>query len=321
MLTGSLKQCGSKLQGVKYCRFTKESMQELSSDTILPIDPPGAVGIRTPPIPLQSHWQLCIHGYVLYHSHAPACSEVTLDSSLLHTSPHTYILLHPFSLQLETYTDFKKSVPPAAASCSCPTIYYKLITPGWLRSHNYLTSYVESKDNKRVVFNIERDDFPRLVDIPVLPPEKMAKDQDIVINIKLSLKAPKSDSDLYLGLCSGDTCYGAVIVDNRQDWPNCPFLTWAGKSKTLSGKVTADCSGSSKGSRSNYPEEVHIRFYPKYAWISYYMAQNGGTSVIGEFQSTPDLSQGLTIELYGDNENNEKYHFQYLEIDIKNNYY
>ena len=155
----------------------------------------------------------------------------------------------------------------------------------------------------------------------MLPPEKMASGEDIVIDVKLSLKTPGSDSDIYLGFCSGAACYGAVIVDNHQNWPSCPFKTWTNKDKTYSGSVSADCSGSSRGSRSNYPEEVHIRFYPKYAWISYYSAQNGGTSVIGLFQGYPDLSLGLTIELYGDNEDKEKNYFQYLEVEVKSNSY
>ena len=88
-----------------------------------------------------------------------------------------------------------------------------------------------------------------------------------------------------------------------------------------SGHAEADCSGSSQRTGLNYPEEVHIRYYPKYAWISYYIAQNGGISVIGQFQDSPDLSYGLTIEFYGDNEDNESIFFQYLELEVKKNSY
>ena len=232
-------------------------------------------------------------------------------------SLHLLPSLNLFSLQLEAYTDFHKYPPP----CSCPIIYYKLITPAWLYNHSYLTSHVEANDGKRVVFNIKSYDFPQLAYIPVLPPETTASDEDIVIDIKLSLKTPSRDSDIYLGFCSGTTCYGTVIVDNHQNWPSCPFAKWTNTAKTLSGKVRADCSGSSQGSRSNYPEEVHIRFYPKYAWISYYIAQNGGTSIIGQFQDYLDLSQGVTVELYGDDDQREKNYFQYLELEVKKNSY
>lgn len=43
--------------------------------------------------------------------------------------------------------------------------------------------------------------------------------------------------------------------------------------------------------------------------------------MIGLFQGYPDLSLGLTIELYGDNEDKEKNYFQYLEVEVKNNSY
>ena len=137
--------------------------------------------------------------------------------------------------------------------------------------------------------------------------------------MKASFKTPTRDSDLYIGVCSGDYCYGLVVTDTRQKPPACPFMTWH-SGDTLSQSINAICTGSSQVTNVDYPEEFHFRFYPRLVWGSYTVAQKGGTSVVGTYQNYPNLAAGLSIEVYGDDEDNERVNFQYMEIEVRRNY-
>ena len=238
---------------------------------------------------------------------------ILLYHSFLFPNAYCFTYIHT---QLQKLGDVK--YPP---TCYCPILYYRLIIPEWLKNYStyYNSGYYVSTNKRQMVFSARNTNFPRFVTLPIFEHKYLKENDDIVISIKISFKTPTRDSDYYVGVCSGAYCYGIVVTDIKQNPPACPFLAWH-SGTTLSRKINAVCSGSSSVTNADYPEELHYRFYPKYGWASYTVGQKGGTSVIGTYQSTPNLAYGLALELYGDDEDNESVSFQYMEIEVKKNY-
>ena len=168
-------------------------------------------------------------------------------------------------------------------------------------------------------FSTGKVNFPRYIRVPIFNPGYFKATEDLVVSVKASFKTPNHDSDVHLGVCSGDVCYGLMVTDTRHKSPTCPFMTWR-SGDAFSRSTDAVCTSSSRVRISSYPEEFHFRFYPRLGWGSYTIAQNGGTSVVGTYQHYPNVAAGLSIEVYGDDEVNERVNFQYMEIEVRRNY-
>jgi hypothetical protein len=203
---------------------------------------------------------------------------------------------------------------------SSPILYYRMIVPDWLKYYTtYYNQQLLSTNKRQMEFSTKQVNFPRYINLPIFYPGYFKETEDIIVSVKASFKTPTRDSDIYIGVCSGDYCYGLVVTDTHQKPPACPFRTWH-SGDTWSQSINAVCTGSSRVTNTDYPEEFHFWFYPRLGWGSYTVAQNGGTSVVGTYQNYPNLAAGLSIEVYGDDEDNERVNFQYMEIEVRRNY-
>ena len=67
------------------------------------------------------------------------------------------------------------------------------------------------------------------------------------------------------------------------------------------------------------PNTATITFYPINKWASFSIPPSGGYTTAATFTRQLDLTKGIYLEAYGDDDANEEYKLQFMEVKVMKN--
>ena len=69
----------------------------------------------------------------------------------------------------------------------------------------------------------------------------------------------------------------------------------------------------------HFPNTVTLTFYPVNKWGSFSIPPSGGYTTVGTFTRQLDLSKGLYLEVYGEDDLIEEYKLMFMEVKVMKN--
>ena len=190
------------------------------------------------------------------------------------------------------------------------------MTSKWIQDHAAISGLV-SANNAVMHFKVGVN-HARLLRIPIFQ-RGQVPEEDIVVYIKVHLRdPPTSDSDLLIGICDGTVC-NAIFVSDRGNYRNnaCNYGSFNSGPIYTGSQFLGNCGGIPI-TYTTYPNEVTLTFYPNEQLGTFHIIPDGGYTTVGSFTKKLDLTQGLFLEMYGDDVN-ERYLLQYMQVEIKAN--
>ena len=191
------------------------------------------------------------------------------------------------------------------------------MTPQWLQDHASLSQLIAATP-EMLHFKINQV-RPRLIKVPLFHRGQLPND-DIIVTITVHLEdAPTADSDFLTAICDGVVCNGIWISDSH-NYPNqaCNYLTVGSGVNFTIIEIATGCGAPI--TYEHFPNTVTLTFYPVNKWASFSIPPSGGYTTAGTFTRQLDLTKGLYLEAYGDDDPNEEYKLKFMEIKVTKNY-
>ena len=190
------------------------------------------------------------------------------------------------------------------------------MTSKWIQDHAAISGLV-SATNAVMRFKLGATNG-RLLRIPIFQ-RGQVPEEDIVVYIKVYLRdPPTSDSDPLIGICDGTVC-NAIFVSDRGNYPNnaCNYGSFNSGPILTSSYFHNNCGGIPI-TYTTFPNAATLTFYPSEQLGTFHIIPDGGYTTVGSFTKKLDLTQGLFLEVYG-GDVNEQYLLQYMQVEIKAN--
>ena len=190
------------------------------------------------------------------------------------------------------------------------------MTSKWIQDHAAISGLVSA--TSAVMHFKAGAANARLLRIPIFQ-KGQVPDVDIVVYIKVYLRnPPTSDSDPLIGICDGTVC-NAIYVSDRGNYPKdaCGHGSFNSGPIRTNSQFTGNCGGIPI-TYATFPNAVTLTFYPSEQLGTFHITPDGGYTTVGSFTKKLDLTQGLFLEMYGGNAN-EQYLLQYMQVEIKAN--
>ena len=190
------------------------------------------------------------------------------------------------------------------------------MTSKWIQDHATISGLV-SATNAVMHFKVGVTNG-RLLRIPIFQ-RGQVPEEDIAVYIKVYLRdPPTSDSDPLIGICDRTVC-NAIFVSDRGNYPNdaCIYGSFNSGPIRTNSQFPGNCGGIPI-TYTTFPNEVTLTFYPSEQLGTFHIIPDGGYTTVGSFTKKLDLTQGLFLEMYG-NDVNEQYLLQYMQVEIKAN--
>ena len=128
---------------------------------------------------------------------------------------------------------------------------------------------------------------------------------------------PTSDSDFLLAICDGTVCNG-VFISDTENYPNvaCNYVTIESGVTFTSIVNTGRCG--TPITYQHFPNTATLTFYPTNKWGSFSIPSSGGYTMAIRFTRQLDLTQGLYLEVYG-TDANEEYKLMFMQVKVTKN--
>ena len=190
------------------------------------------------------------------------------------------------------------------------------MNPDWLLDHASITGLISTSSTLLHFRNPQIN--KRLIRIPLFQKDELCTD-DIAVKIKLYFQdPPTSDSDPIIMLCDKTTCNGLLIADINNVGTACSFESLTPGNTATDRLLFRNCGDLTLESDVS-PKEVIVTLKPTQQWGSFHLTQGGGFTAAATFTTKLDVKQGLFVELYGDDEVNEEYKLEYMEVEVTRN--
>ena len=181
------------------------------------------------------------------------------------------------------------------------------ITPRYAQNHATFISTVVSFNDTSIYFgpgSIEA----KLLEVPLISAGRFARNESIAIQITASMNGGMLNSgidrDPIVGITDGNTTNLFVIPDITH-YPIRPCRLVA--ATAMEGKVL---------STGPVPDQFTFLFKPAERFGACSTAQQGGCVNVGTFYNQLDLSSGINLQIYRENEIREDYLFYYFLVEI-----
>ena len=187
--------------------------------------------------------------------------------------------------------------------------------PDWLLDHGSVIGLVSSSNDLLHFRNPVL--YTRLIRVPLFQKDELCT-EDITVKIKLFFQdPPTTDSDPAIMLCDKDSCNGNWIADryNQISGLTCQFGGFTPGYVGTVFEASSTCGGLAITSPYISPKAVTVTYKPARQWGSFHLPTNGGFTAASTFTSKLDVTQGLFVELYGNNAN-EEYKLEYMEVEV-----
>ncbi len=218
-----------------------------------------------------------------------------------------------------------------------PLIFYKHITPYWLRDHARLGFNVSEAEITETYFKIPKDSRKNesLFQIELLGGGVLQDDDDITVKLKVAVqypgpqprpRPPQRDPMIFVLWCPREDESIGVQINDYQEYQTANFGPFRGADGEPSRNVLrnpAFLDGRRTQDWFRFSEMFEFTFRPNSTgdvpWSSAYCAVDSGTfDAFGPHFRTLRLSKGLNLGVYRD-EKDEQYIIKSFEISIYKN--
>ncbi|XP_078350477.1 uncharacterized protein LOC144635250 isoform X2 [Oculina patagonica] len=207
-------------------------------------------------------------------------------------------------------------------------IYHQTMTPSWLEAHaSYINSY-STITTEQLTFNVGRSkDRAALLKVPMIPANVLQNSTQLTVKIVVSSDVDigtNEDSDPKYGMSDGIRIVGFEIVDKetytRDRGPMTPCFGFEGFSGTHITGYREISYSSPIPSDKIYPGQfvITLKLDAHENWGSCYTALDGGYVKTAGFNNRLVLSNGLTLEVYKD-ANDERAGIKFIEVTVVKN--
>ena len=191
------------------------------------------------------------------------------------------------------------------------------MTPEWLYKYSTVTKpftvyskYLEIPTGKVL--------FERLIQAELIAPNILTSTDSVVVKLTIAMDtvlADSGDHDPIFGISDGTSFIGfyAVDKDNYRSSTPCYNIEGDATNTNLNNRIS-DTTGTKVNSRV-YSSEITIQIKPNDRWGSCHTEHDEGHVNIVNYQRKLDMSKGLYLQMYR-NDINEKYHIEYIVVDI-----
>ena len=216
-----------------------------------------------------------------------------------------------------------------------PLIFYKLMTPYWLRDNARLGFNKGDAEISETAFKIPADnrEHESLFQIPLLGPGVLENDDDIVVKVKVGMEypgpqpprnPPRRDPMIFSIYCPREEASMGIQVNDYLDFQQIGPLRGVEADASERGLRNVKFFGE-RGTQAffRFPEQIELTFapnsYDRIPWASGYSAVDTGTlSAFAPYFQSPPLKRGLTLGIYRDLKD-EEYILKFVEVHIYKN--
>ena len=195
------------------------------------------------------------------------------------------------------------------------------MTPSWLEAHaSYIGSY-RSSTTEQLTFNAGSRDYTALLKVPIIPADILEDSSLVTLKIVASLDddiGKKEDSDPIFGVSDGVSFVGFETVDKATYSYSPGYAPCYGVEGTSGSSLAGISKISVHSPRPNdsfYPGQFVITLKLNERWGSCYTAHDGGFVKTADYNKRLQLSKGLTLEVYRD-DNHENVGIKFIEVTV-----
>ncbi|XP_074620234.1 uncharacterized protein LOC141879031 [Acropora palmata] len=218
-----------------------------------------------------------------------------------------------------------KICDPNVENCNYYTgqvIYHQTMTPKYIREHaSRINNELNPANSRQITFAPANPRFDNLLRIPLIPAGVFGSSAPITIQMTaandVSLATGK-DSDLKYGLSDGDNYIGFMLPDTANYGDHAPCYGVEGRPGVrLGSQRTIE--------KSTPTVDASERFYPGRFEFSFklneqrgfcYTAHVGGYVKETTYSRQLDISKGLSLEVYSDDDRNERYGIRLITVSV-----
>ena len=219
-----------------------------------------------------------------------------------------------------------------------PLIFYKLMTPYWLRDNAKLGFNKSDAEITEAAFKVPTDtrEHESLFQIPLLGPGVLKHDDDIVVKVKVGMQYPGGqpqprtsnppvrDPMIFTIYCPNDDASMSIQVNDYNQFQTMGPLRGVEADANERGLRNVKFFGERATHQwYRFPEQIELTFAPnsqgRIPWASGYSAVDTGTlGTYAPYFNSLKLDQGLTLGIYRDRLN-EEYIVKFVEVYIYRN--
>ncbi|XP_065882972.1 uncharacterized protein [Dysidea avara] len=195
-------------------------------------------------------------------------------------------------------------------------------------SATYLAKYADLASNCKLTSDksIEckyKSAYQRLLSVKVYPKQKLPT--DVVAEVKIGINpkyANKMDTDFYALLSDGKQAIGYSVHDRSNYKKLEPCFHVEGKPGYALKNIVRHNNGPLVDVANPVPQEFDFLFSTKQKWSGCVTATayEGSYTTSDHYDAKLKPSEGLTLDIYADDDNGEIYNFRYITVDIEKEY-
>ena len=162
--------------------------------------------------------------------------------------------------------------------------------------------------------------FERLIQTELIAPNILIATDNLVVTLTIAMDtvlADSSDHDPIFGISDGTSFVGFQVMDKGNYVDHTPCLNIEGDvaNATLTIRVR-DITGPKVSSRL-FSSEITIQIKPNDQWGSCHTEHDEGTVNIVNYQHKLDLTKGLYLQMFRDDDLPEQYRIKYIAINVQ----
>lgn len=212
---------------------------------------------------------------------------------------------------------------PNCQSYQGRVIYHQTMTPSYIRKHASFISSTQTipASPEQLTFLATSRTHDLLVRIPLFPAGEFGSSAPLTIEMSVANDvdlATGKDSDIKYGLSDGHNFVGFMLPDTTNYNTHAPCYGVEGTpGSDLSLQRTIDKSSPTVPvSQHFYPGRFEFTFKVNERRAYCYTAHVGGYVKDTSYTRTLDISKGLTLEVYKDDDRGEKYGIRLIKLSI-----
>lgn len=160
----------------------------------------------------------------------------------------------------------------------------------------------------------------RLLSVKVYPKQK--NPTDVVAKVKVGIDpkyANKMDTDFYALLSDGEQAIGFSVHDRSNYNELEPCFHVEGKPGSTLKNIVRHNNGPLVDRANPVPQEFDLLFSTKLKWGGCVTAtaNEGSYTTSDHYDTKLEPSEGLTLDIYADDDRGEMYNFRYITVDIE----
>ena len=168
-----------------------------------------------------------------------------------------------------------------------------------------------------------KSDFQCLLSVNVYPKQKLPI--DVLAQVKVGInpeRANKMDTDFYTLLSDGKQAIGFSVHDRSNYKQLEPCFHVEGKPGYALKSIVRHNNGPLVDTSNPVPQEFDFLFSTKQKWGGCVTAtaNEGRYTTSDHYNAKLKASDGLTLDIYSDNDKGEIYNFRYITVDIEKEY-